>query len=679
MAYGLWPVSAIKLEPGQLPLLPVVLEDHRDRFKRSQSIHYVLECQSIYAPGVPVLSKTQITRNCTLGLLPGLLLGTHRHRPPHAPLRLLNSQLIQADHSAMLQQLPPELQRLVVEELRIPRVPVGTERLLLQRDLIEARSALRGLCLTSRVYHDLAEPLLYESIALTKDKQFPLLLNSLLANRDRRSWIRSISCPMCLVWEIDTHAVLPLWNRLVAPRNVAHLDHRERRALRLAGLELEHILGYDHWTDWEGSKAVCCGLGKDEWAFGNQLLAFILCLTTRLEDILLQIPTDKEMHTGLVYITHHLTNALVLGCHYPRPGVLQSLRSVKVQPTRCRVSYGGGAPVRVHPPRTLKAGGPDPGFGIDPLHLVTFEIQNVEQVEFCGDNGVWFRLFKAGRGPWTDDTLPPNLRRFRSLKGLKLYESETAPSFLRHLLEEAHSLETFHYTTRQQEWRRSFRHPEYRNYAFRPEDCFSINEALWPARKAVKELALGSVQRPWADGDEEYRDLELIVVLEAFERLTRLSIDIRWVVPVTLDLDKEVAIVPLYKRLPESIEDITLTETWTRTDLRALSGSRKVEKQAMAWVEAAVWTLLGDDGEIDGEKGMKLARLRKVTLTAVPAFHEYGAWELDPDEEEDSDFEYVPLKTDDGISQMKSLFARRGVGFSIKWISDHSSFSSSGS
>lgn len=51
----------------------------------------------------------------------------------------------------------------------------------------------------------------------------------------------------------------------------------------------------------------------------------------------------------------------------------------------------------------------------------------------------------------------------------------------------------------------------------------------------LKELALGSVQRPWAQSDEEYRDIELIIVLDAFERLTHLSIDIRWLIPVDLD------------------------------------------------------------------------------------------------------------------------------------------------
>lgn len=287
---------------------------------------------------------------------------------------------------------------------------------------------------------------------------------------------------------------------------------------------------------------------------------------------------------------------------------------------------------------------------------------------------MWFRLLKADRGPWTDDTLPLDLKRFRSLKSLKLHESRTPPSYLRHLLEEAHSLETFHYTTRQQEWRQNFWSPQYVDYAFMPRDFFSINEALWPVRKTVKTLALGSVHRPWADGNEEYRDLELIVVLGAFERLTYLSIDIRWLIPITLDLDEEVAMVPLYKRLPQSIEEIKLTETWTKSDLRALSRSPRLEKQAMAWVRAALWTLFSD-GDEGGGKGMKLAHLRKVILTAVPAFHTYEASGLDPGEQENyDDFQSVPLKTDDGIEQMKSAFARRGVEFSIKWMPGYSSF-----
>lgn len=473
--------------------------------------------------------------------------------------------------------------------------------------------------------------------------------------------------------ETDTYAVLPLWNQLIAPRKEMQLDQREERALQASGLELEHILEEDRWINNRGSEESGCGLREDERAFCDQLLAVILCLTTRLEDILLQIPTDREGLAGL----DNLARALDLGVEHDK-GVLQRLRSVRAQPTRFKVplrSYDPGS-LRNTMPRNVGPGH-DPGFGIDPLRLPTFEIQNVEEVEFYGDNGVWFRLLKADRGPWTEDTLPLDLKRFRSLKSLKLHESRTLPSYLRHLLEEAHSLETFHYTTRLQEWRQDYWLPQYADYAFMPLDFFSINEALWPVRNTVKELALGSVQRDWDNGDEEYRDLELVVVLGAFERLTHLSIDLRWLVPISLDLDDEVALVPLCKRLPHSIEVIKLTETWTNTDLLALFGSPRLEKQAMAWVKAAISSLLlvGDKG--DG-KGTKPPRLKKVTLTAVPAFHEHGTRGSGSDEEEDDDnFQYVPLKTDKGIEEMKSTFARHGVEFNVEWTCDHLSFSPS--
>lgn len=571
----------------------------------------------------------------------------------------------------MLPKLPPELQRMVVEELHLPRLPVGTPRYL-NPDFTKTRSTLLSLCLTSSRLHELAEPLLYGSIALTRDKQFVHLLSSLLANRDRRTWIRSIACPMCIMDEVDVYASLPLWNRLIAPRKGVELDQREKRALQLAGLQLDHILEHDRRINDRGSKESGRGLREDDRGFCDKLLAILLCLTTRLEDILLQMPTDDQAVADF----ESLKQAMHSGVNAQETGVLQSLRSVRLQPAHtierpilCR-SY------TVWDIMSHNVGpGCDPGVGIDPLRIHTFELQNVEEVEYFGDDGMWFKLLKAEQGPWTDDTLPLDLKRFRSLKSLKLHESRTPPSYLRNLLEEARSLETFHYTTRQQEWRQNYWTPLELDFDFKPLDFFSINEALWPARKTVKELALGSVQRPWADGDEEYRHLELIVVLGSFERLTRLSIDIRWLIPITLNLDEEVAIVPLCMRLPQSIEEIQLTETWTKSDLRALSRIPGLERQAMDLVQAALWSLLGGNDE-DGGRGMKLAHLRKVTLTAVPAFHTQRALGLDQSgEEHDDDFQSMPLKTDEGIEQMRSIFTRHGVKFRIEWMSGHSSFS----
>lgn len=569
-------------------------------------------------------------------------------------------------------ELPLELQRMVIEELRLPRLPVGTRRHL-NTDFIQTRSALRNLCLTSRCHHEIAEPLLYESIALTRDAQFVHLLNSLLANRDRRSWIRSIACPMCVMTEANTSEVLPLWNQLFAPRKGAALDHREERAFQIAGLERGHILEADRWINDGGPGESGSGLCDDGWGFCDQLFAVIICLTTRLENILVQIPTDKDDLGGL----DNLARALRSGVHANETGVLQSLKSVRVQRTRFRMEDEPPRPeVTTARPQYVEPM-PDEGFGIDPLRLHTFDIQNVEEVEYCGDNGIWFMLLKANHGPWTEDTLPHDLRRFRSLKSLKLHESRTTPSFLRYLLDEAHSLETFHYTTRRQEWRINYWCAQYVDYVFMPPDFSSMNETLWTARKTVKELVLGSVQRPWADGDEEHRHVELIVVLGAFERLTHLSIDVRWLVPIMLDLDEEVAMVPLYKKLPQSIEDIKLTETWTRSDLRALSRSPALEKQAMAWVHAALWTLLGDDDDDKGDR-MKLAHLRKVTLTAIPAFHTHRTSRLNLDEEEeDDDSQCMPLKSDEGIGQTKSMFARHGTAFNIEWMRGHLPFNPS--
>lgn len=564
---------------------------------------------------------------------------------------------------------------MVVEELRLPRLPVGTRRFL-NSDFIEPCTALLNLCLTSRHFYQLAEPLLYESIALTEDRHFVLLFDSLLAKRDRRSWIRSIACPMCLTTETEAIKIVPIWNRLIAPRNDTNLDEPEEQALRIVGLRLDRIPEKDRSISRTGSEGYGCGLHGDQLSFCDQLLAVILCLTTNLEDILLQIPTDQEEYKSFQSL-QNLNRVFWEAANNHDFGALQSLRSVRVQPTRYleweeeRQDLSRQVLRQEILPCNVRPGSWDPGFGVDPLRLYTFEIPTVEEVEFCGDNGIWFKLLDPDGRQWID-FLPQDLKRFRSMKSLKLHESRTTPSYLRYLLEEAHSLETFHYTTRQQEWRQDYWCPQYFEFHFVPRDFFSINEALEPIRSTVKELVLGNVKRPWDNGDEEYRDLELIVGLGAFERLTRLSIDIRWLIPISLDLDEQVAIVPLCKRLPQSIEDIKVTETWTRTDIRALSSSPQLEKRAMAWVQAALWTLFVVDDEGDG-KSMKLAHLKRVTLTAVPAFHAHKAREVESNEEDDEDyFQCIPLKTDDGIGEMKTIAARHSVDFKVKWMCDRS-------
>lgn len=138
---------------------------------------------------------------------------------------------------------------MVVEELRLPRLPVGTPRSL-NVDFIDSRSALLRLCLTSRLFYGLAEPLLYESIALTEDTQFVHLFHALLVKRARRSWIRSLACPMSIISETDNLQALPIWNRLIAPWKAAGLDQREKSALLFSELEVGRIIEEDSMGRW---------------------------------------------------------------------------------------------------------------------------------------------------------------------------------------------------------------------------------------------------------------------------------------------------------------------------------------------------------------------------------------------------------------------------------------------
>lgn len=272
---------------------------------------------------------------------------------------------------------------------------------------------------------------------------------------------------MGIMTEKDTSAVLPLWNQLVAPRKGAALDHREERAFQVAGWELDNILEEGRWTNDRGAEESGCGLRDDEWEFRCYRL-------DHTSGGYANPDTDGRRCSGrppqlrprsLVRVNAHET------------GLLRSLRSVRTQPTRFKMQWepdNRPETVRAILPRNVDTVH-DPGLGIDPHCLHTFDIQNVEVLEYSDDNGIWFKLLKASHGSWTEDTLPHDQKCFRSLKSLKLHESRTTPSSLRYLLDEAHSLEIFHYTTRQQEWKQDYWCPQYVDYEFMPSDFFSMN------------------------------------------------------------------------------------------------------------------------------------------------------------------------------------------------------------
>lgn len=602
----------------------------------------------------------------------------------------------------MLPCLPSELQLRLVSALRPPRLPTGTKPCL-NPAFLSHRDALHSLCRTSRRLHAIAAPLLYETIALTRDVSIIQLFSTLLADRSRRAWIRSIACPLDLMQETDLHAGLPVWNMLVARRQGRRLDAQGERALEVVDLTLNHIP--------EG-----LGVGDGRSDLYDQILGAILCLTTGLEDVLLQLPPTNEEVDGY----DHVHAALEQGIDASDTGVLPSLRSVRIQAPALKVPAAG----YISDPRLPRR---RQASGIDPMRLPTFEIEGVQEVEFDGDDGLWFYLLRqphhpaaeGGGGGGQQLLLPRDLQSFRGLRALRLRGSRTAPEYLACLLAEARGLRAFEYTTRAREWRRpgDFAPAELDGFYFEPPapalratattttgTLTLLDEALWPLRATVRDLRLGSARRRADDGRAEFAGLGAapLRVLGAFERLARLVIDLRWLVPVPASLADEeagggdrgsggattpaagwdVPALPLRERLPGSLEELELVETWASSDLCDFHQSEEIERRGMAYSQTALCALLPTESEeMLGVPG-RFSRLRSVTLRASKPMHQHASrrpseartWSghsgvdvLDAHGQYWIDFEATPLKTKEGIEAMSSLFQRNGVKFKVEW------------
>lgn len=559
----------------------------------------------------------------------------------------------------MLLSLPLELQLDVLAALRLPRLPTGTKPCL-NTEFVSRRGALYNLCLTSRCLYEKAAPLLHENIALTNDISIAQLFRTLLANRSRRAWIHSIACPLDLMQETDVHNGLPIWNEFVATKGDTPLDIQEELALNMVGLTIDHIGEDDHRAEEEGPD------------FYDRVFGAILCLTTSLQDILLQLPQTNERLGGLDNVHAALEQAI--DAH--DTGVLPALRSVRIQAPPSKTPADGYLSPEQVPWWRLAS-------GIDPMRLPTFEVEGVRDVEFRGDDGLWFCLLRPALGPWTDEMLPNDLESFRSLPSLKLYESRTSPEYLACLLKEAHGLETFHYTTRRQEWRRDFYLPDLDGFYFVPAHKATINEALWPIRKTIKELRLGSVRRERDAGDEEYSGLETIHVLGSFDKLTRLIVDIRWILPfpnsfLDSDMGKVSSGMPaLRDRLPASLQELELVETWTSTE-RSFFHSDELEGKGNVFSQYALLSLLPSPGGQRNARGAPrlLASLRRVTLRAEKSTHRNSTPSADDSFVSSLNahnlgrvgLKAASLRTKEGIDAMTELFRQQSIEFKVEWI-----------
>lgn len=566
----------------------------------------------------------------------------------------------------MLLSLPLELQLDVLKALRLPRLPTGTKPCL-NPEFVSRRGALYNLCLASHCLYENAAPFLYETVALTKDVSIAHLFRTILENRSRRSWIHSIACPLDLTQETDFYNGLPVWKEFVITRKIICSDTQEGRVLDMVGLTPDQIREDDKLVEEEGP------------GFYDRIFGAILCLTTSLRDILLQLPQTNERIGGF----DNVHAALEQGIDAHHTGVLQSLRSVRIQAPPSKIPAAGYLSPETVPWWRHAS-------GIDPMLLPTFEVEGVRDVEFRGDDGLWFCLLRPALGPWTDESLPNDLNSFRSLVSLKLYESRTSTEYLACLLSEAHGLETFHYTTRSQEWRRDFYLPDLDGFHFVPAHKATMNEALWLIRKTIKELRLGSVWREEDAGREEHSGLESVHVLGSFDKLTRLVIDIRWIVPFPLslldvDLDEVLTGMPaLRDRLPASLQELELVETWTSTEMCSFQ-SEELGPKRMAISRFALLSLL-PSGQINTlGRPRLLPNLKKVVLRAEQPEHRHStrphaANKLPCDRfimvgsnthdrgSTSMGFDAASLDAEDGVEVVTEIFRHEGIEFKVEWM-----------
>ncbi|KAI1492001.1 hypothetical protein F5X96DRAFT_692528 [Biscogniauxia mediterranea] len=194
------------------------------------------------------------------------------------------------------QGLPIELLEFIFQHLRLPPLTLGSE--LPDRTFTEHRAALRSLCHTSRLFLEVARPLLYEKVVLYIDeenlkadgellagyKSLVLLLRTLTQRPELRAYVKYVACPMLLPtnpwWLEDDRAELVSASWKYNKADFARLSGDDQTVFGLAGLDISH-------ADPPSS--------EDEVSqVAEQLLAVLVCLASTLETLLLQTVECQE-------------------------------------------------------------------------------------------------------------------------------------------------------------------------------------------------------------------------------------------------------------------------------------------------------------------------------------------------------------------------------------------------
>ncbi|KAI1641198.1 hypothetical protein F4809DRAFT_215627 [Biscogniauxia mediterranea] len=225
------------------------------------------------------------------------------------------------------QGLPNELLEFIFQHLRLPPLTLGSE--LPDRTFAEDRAALRSLCCTSRLFLEVARPLLYEKVVLYIDeenltadgellagsKSLVLLLRTLTQRPELRAYVKYVACPMLLQtspwWHEDDRAELVSASWKYNKADFTRLSGDDQIVFGLAGLDISHAAPPS--SEGEVSQ------------IAEQLLAVLVCLASSLETLLLQTVERQQYKILDRTITRALKHERL------RHRTLPSLRTLQFQ------------------------------------------------------------------------------------------------------------------------------------------------------------------------------------------------------------------------------------------------------------------------------------------------------------------------------------------------------------
>ncbi|KAI0143714.1 hypothetical protein GGR57DRAFT_518190 [Xylariaceae sp. FL1272] len=521
-----------------------------------------------------------------------------------------------------LLSLPTELVLKIFEDLvpsPYPTYPTGTR--VMDPEFRACSKALHSLSLACSVTRILAQPLLYNTVAIKDQAGVVMFLATLIRKREFAQFVKNFA----VLFNIrDAHRTPPLylsqWNWRIVPY-IVHSGLTEQETdfwdlFDLPSTQVDNSSIFEEFTfhyDREEAEPTL-----DVNSLLEKVVAVTLCLLARVEDVLI-----TESPAGEGFPLHRIEQALTLG----REGnseFFRSLRSVRVQ-TSASSSPSGWMPQPLH--RATQR-------GIDPFALPTYELARVQRVELAGDNGSWTTKFKPRNATPSATTLPDDrhIARFKQLRDLRLYDSRTDFKTLTRVLSDAKSLETLHYTSDSNSY--AYRHAQ----GLGTMDTETFDDVLLQVSKTLKELHLRDLRprlkclRVQCACISPCRlclgSPQQIQSLTGFNHLTHLSVDIRSLQcpprPVC-EFDFTLAAA-----LPESLVELELVESWYYQERCGQKSSKRWEEALILWTQSIVLELLrcvaGSRGllPMDGQNG--LPNLKKVKFEGHLAFHEHEAF-----------------------------------------------------